>query len=189
MQENSAQQLSALTDDELTDFERRRLLSDLLGDAQNRATLARYQLIGEAMRHEASEALVAPGFHTRVAQAIEQEATPTPVGAPVAWRKPLAGVAMAASVALFSFWMVPQLMQSAAPERVEASVAVQQASPSAPVLLAQTTPIQEPEWQTLPAEMEEKLNRYLVDHAEFAAGKGMDRMLPYASFVSYDSRR
>ncbi|MBF0255349.1 MAG: hypothetical protein HQL47_02585 [Gammaproteobacteria bacterium] len=218
MQDTSAQQLSALNDDELTDFERRRLLDELIAEDANRATLARYQLIGEAMRQDSGQPLLAPGFFSRVSAAIDKEdalsavpplpfehgqqaasgANPVPAAGLRArrssWQRPLAGLALAASVALVSLWLAPQLLHSPGQPTRAPAVAAElkapslQAAPSAE-LLAQATSSEEPEWQTLPPEMEEKLNRYLVDHAEFAAGKGMDRMLPYASFVSYDSGR
>jgi sigma-E factor negative regulatory protein RseA len=221
MQHNSAQQassLSALSDDELTGFERRRLLDRLLAEAENRSTLARYRLMGEALRHDHSEPLLGPDFFLRVSQALDAEANsalsgavPGTSGPPGAqppsltqgnragsragrgWNRPLVGLAAAASVALISLWLAPQWLSGQNPQHPPVELALTQTPPSGPAQ-ASHTGVQagleaESEWHRLPPEMEEKLNRYLVDHAEFAAGRGMDRMLPYASFVSYESRR
>jgi hypothetical protein len=43
--------------------------------------------------------------------------------------------------------------------------------------------------QSVPPEMARRLNRYLVNHGEYASGNGMNRVLPYAAFVSYDLGR
>ncbi|MEO5341996.1 MAG: sigma-E factor negative regulatory protein [Gammaproteobacteria bacterium SHHR-1] len=212
MQQNTAQQLSALSDDELTEFERRRLLDDLLDEPENRATLARYRLIGEAMRHDQSEALVGVGFYRGVSRALRvaadqavetdlrrgQTGLPVPAAAPVRfWGRPLAGLALAASLSLISLWLAPQWF----PDRALLNGHVELASAAEPtgrdadstkpdqtvLAVAEPTVGDDPEqWRRLPPEMEQRLNRYLMDHAEFAAGRGMDRMLPYASFVSYE---
>jgi negative regulator of sigma E activity len=100
-----AEQLSALLDGELppeqTDF----LLKRLGRDAELRATLARYQLVGDTLRGERVRAR--PDFMLRVSAAIAAE---PPLAAPAVrpvrgrsawatWLKPVAGLAVAATVA------------------------------------------------------------------------------------------
>lgn len=192
MGEKTNEQLSALIDDELTEFERRRLFSGLLEDDSNRTTLARYQLVGEVLRQKEAGPLLRPAFSWRISEAIADEHDRVEADKPiaVAWRRPLAGMAVAASVAMMSIWLAPKLFEAGGGPAGEPVIAAK----SQPQPVIQSRPVPQPAggegtyWQTLPPELENKLNRYLVNHAEFAAGKGMDRMLPYASFVSYDRK-
>ncbi len=101
------EQLSALLDGELppeqTDF----LLKRVQRDRELRSTLQRYQLVGDTLRGERVRAR--PDFALRVSAAIAQEpALPAPASRTggarrragwATWLKPVAGLAVAASVA------------------------------------------------------------------------------------------
>jgi negative regulator of sigma E activity len=217
MGESYQQRLSELMDDELSEFERRRWLDALLDDPDSRAVLGRYRLIGEVLRHSGDEPLVHPGFRARVLAAIEREPQPQPVivngppspkpakPRPTNWKKALAGLSIAASVALLAIYLGPTLHERgdgpiAAKSLAVAPTGTQLASALPPVAAESPTSLQAPSdpsaisgdrgegryWATLPPEVEQKLNRYLVEHAEYTSGRAMNRMLPYASFVSYD---
>ena len=95
------ERISALFDDEVGAFEARRLTDELLGDPELQRRWGRYQLIGDALRNELP-AQVSCDFAERVHVAIAREpalqAAPTGRVRP-RWLKPLAGLAVAASVA------------------------------------------------------------------------------------------
>jgi negative regulator of sigma E activity len=102
---NPGEHLSALLDGELppeqTDF----LLKRVRRDAELRGTLQRYRLVGDTLRGERVQAR--PDFMLRVSAAIAAEpALPAPNARPgrrsaaaLRWLKPVAGLAVAASVA------------------------------------------------------------------------------------------
>lgn len=200
MGESDHQRLSELMDDELSEFERRRWLDPLLEDPDNRATLGRYRLIGEALRRQGEEPLVHPAFRARVLASIQSE-QPIPAATGGAssrstapspathWKKAFAGLSIAASVALLAIYLGPHLHDRGAgviaanPPAVTPSAAQLASAPPQP---PPVKPAEGTYWETLPPEVEHKLNRYLVEHAEYSSGRAMDRMLPYASFVSYD---
>lgn len=100
MQADKLEQLSLLMDGRLSTAAGHRLLAELRDDADLRAAWARYHVIQDGLQ-DRLPARVSPGFAARVSIAIEQE--------PVAfsprtirlrdWRRPLFGMALAASVA------------------------------------------------------------------------------------------
>ncbi len=219
-QSKQAEQLSALMDDELSEFELRRLLRHLDsvdGDEQANAdgadTWHRYHLIGAVIR---GEALSARGIDiaARVSQRLADEA---PLAAGVkrrhpAWLKPLAGAAIAASVATLT---VLNLSPTQSDEgdagigpRVVERPAASVAGPPAPAALldnAGILPVSSDGWrvQTVGTHWqrqadphadgsvsidEKRLNRYLLEHSEFERQHGVGGFMPYASFVGYDPR-
>jgi sigma-E factor negative regulatory protein RseA len=193
MGEHKEQQLSALADGELSEFEVHRLLEGLRDDEVSRTTLARYRLMGDAMRQTDETPLLSPAFTAGVAQAVDRLDSTVDDGRQTglwsSWKRPLAGLAVAASVAMVSIVLTRFLASSGVQQAPALQLAAQ---PAEQMPISSTAAPSSAEgvtyWHTLSPEMEKKLNRYLVDHAGVATGKGMDRMLPYASFVSYDRR-
>ena len=113
MNDEIREQLSALADDELSDLERPLLLSRLERDAELKDCLGRYRLIGEAMR--GAGRLASLSIAGRVQQALEHDGSPAGAGKPasaMSWWKPVAGLAVAASVALVAVMTVSSLRQS-----------------------------------------------------------------------------
>ncbi len=115
------EKLSGLLDEWNGDTEDRALLDRLLSDVNERARLQRYQMIGEAMRHELPER-IQPDFAAGVMARIEQEGL-VPEGAPatkrsaersgaspwwLSWLKPAAGLSVAAAVAFVAVTTVTQ---------------------------------------------------------------------------------
>lgn len=107
-------QLSAFLDDELPNAETDLLVRRLLKDRELKQTMARYLLVGEALRNTASDAsgvpALSPDFSKRVAMSIRQEQAA--VNAELTalkdsrwskWWKPAAGMALASSVAALAF--------------------------------------------------------------------------------------
>lgn len=191
MNKQQKESLSALLDGEGDRRETSEMLGQLGQSPELEATMARYSLIGQALRGEAihQEAL---DIHVQVSQRLAQEPTvlapmPSDRSSPSErWWRPLAGVAIAASVAALAVVFAPGLMQ---PPGGAVSPGI--ASTHAPLA---ATPVQMDisqgtRWTDGQPAVEDKLNGYLADHSEFAIQGGAPSLIPYASFVSYDGNR
>lgn len=128
------EQLSAFQDGELSSVESELLLKRLQRDAQLRATVGRYALIGEALRSTEAGGPT-KHFAARVSQAIERESSPQLSWRPVVgWLKPVAGGAIAAGVAAVALVSLrvspnPRLNEAAAARPAATSFEVTQVVP------------------------------------------------------------
>ncbi len=125
------ERLSTFTDDELGDFEARRMVHELLESPELREKWTRYQVIGSILRKEPIEALD-PAFTETVMERIEKQ--PAYVVAQsqkqakraTHWFKPFVGVAIAASVAALSLLFVSRYLVPVAPEPAGPSLTLQE---------------------------------------------------------------
>lgn len=178
-----SEHLSALIDGETNRFETRRVLDSLLGDAEQRGRWARYHLIGEALRQE--RPLFADGdFSRRVMARIETEAQrekateSESAGGRRRWVRPLAGLAMAASVAGA---MVFGLQSMLGPGEL-GSHGLQQAPLEADAN-AQSMGVSDPGHHVAnQLESYMRMNRYMLSHVEQSDAQGV---MPYARMVGY----
>lgn len=175
MNDEIREQLSALADDELNELERPLLLGRMQRDSALRECLGRYQLIGEVMRGTGNSAGL--GIAKRVQQAIAGD---TPMETPRSehWWKPLAGLAVAASVALVAVLAVT----TAHNEDAGAPVVAATETIPAGTTLASDAPAQR--WDRIEPQVEKRLSGYLVNHSEYAASRGFQGVMPYARVVS-----
>jgi len=185
MSDEIREQLSALLDDELNDVEQPLLLGRLERDAGLRACLGRYQLISEVMRGSGQTTTL--GVANRVRQALADDA---PVRMPVAkvtnrsvWLKPLAGLAVAASVALVAVLTVTSVRETNT-ESVPALATAQSAA--APTRVSDARGEQ---WDRLDPQIDKRLTGYLVNHNEYAASRGVQGVMPYVRIVGYDTNQ
>jgi len=104
MNEALEMQISAYVDGELAVEEAELLTRRLCQDAALRAQVSRYLAIGRLLRGEAPAAAAVGGLRERIAAALDGETTlpadPVESVAPKRWLRPVAGMAVAASVAL-----------------------------------------------------------------------------------------
>lgn len=184
MNDRVQEQVSALVDDELQAEEHALLLERLSRDAELRTCLGRYQLISDVLNNRVG-APVSAGLADRVMQALADEpshqATLTAAGQ---WRKlikPVAGVAVAASVALVALLSVQSITRQTAPAPQLAS--------SAPVQPAAQdfVRVQQGQWHRQAPQVRNRLNGYLVHHNEYATSSGVQGVLPYVRIVGNDS--
>ncbi len=175
MNDEIREQLSALADDELNELERPLLLGRMQRDSALRECLGRYQLIGEMMRGTGTSAGL--GIAKRVQQAMADDA-PMKVPHKDHWWKPLAGLAVAASVALVAVLAVTTVRNDDAGAPVVA--ANETTSPG--TALASDSP--ELRWDRIEPQVEKRLSGYLVNHSEYAASRGFQGVMPYARVVS-----
>lgn len=183
MNDKLSEQISALADDELPDLERRLLLRRLSADPALRAEWERIHLIRDALHNELSAGAGA-SLSQRVMAAVEAEPQPA-VGrnlGRVAHQigKPLAGLAVAASVAAVA---LIGLQRFTGPEEGLRT--------SAPRLAAIDRPVDDhavgTRWDR--PEMGARLNAYLVNHNEYTSDTSLQGMMNYVRIAGYDSNR
>ncbi|MFV1973226.1 MAG: sigma-E factor negative regulatory protein [Thiohalobacterales bacterium] len=182
MKDRLHEQLSALIDDELAEPEQALLTRRVGTDAELHRRLARYQLISDAMRNQLPDR-IDPAFTARVQAAVRDESTQTS-SMPGSRRlaallKPVAGLAVAASVAVVAVLSLQSVREDPA-----ALPAVASAPSSADFIRADNTPA-----PTIRPRTDKNLDIYLVNHNEYAVNRGMHGMLPYARIISHDMSR
>jgi sigma-E factor negative regulatory protein RseA len=184
MSDEIREQLSALVDDELDDVERPLLLGRLERDRSLRQVLGRYQLIGEAMRGAGQVAAL--GVAERVKRALEQE-NPLPEtdqdgtkAAGFSWLKPVAGLAVAASVAVAALLVVTSIQQPAVDEQRRVASGENVVTPA---------PVNEEVWERIEPRIDKRMAGYLVNHNEYAASRSVQGVMPYVRIVGYENNR
>ncbi len=182
MSDEIREQLSALADDELSDVEQPLLLGRLQRDAELRECLGRYQLIGEVMRGTGTVML---GVADRVRRALQQDAAgqlpDTPKQENFNWWKPLAGFAVAASVALVAVLTVSSLRETATGSALELASNQE----DAPVLAR----VSDEQWDRIEPGIDKRLSGYLVNHNEYAASRGVQGVMPYVRIVGFENNQ
>ncbi|MGB5259466.1 MAG: sigma-E factor negative regulatory protein [Gammaproteobacteria bacterium] len=176
MKDTLNEQISALVDDELDVAEQGLLLRQLARDESLLRQFARYQLVSDALQDNLPER-IDPDFHVRIQTALQGEAAPhaAPAGTHLGrLAKPLAGLAVAASVAVVAVLSLQSVRDTT--------------SQSAPVVASAPAPADyiRAEGQSptaISATPTRDLDAYLVNHNEFAANQGMRGMLPYVRFL------
>ena len=180
MSDEIREQLSALVDDELDEVEQPLLLGRLQRDAGLRECLGRYQLIGEVLRGGAA-CTATLGVANSVRRALQNE---TPVFAAQRshfnWWKPMAGAAVAASVALVAVLSITSLRETGSDELP------QLASGAGVSVVAR---VEDGQWDRIEPGIDRRLSGYLVNHNEYAANRGMQGVMPYVRIVGYENQR
>ncbi|WP_186297767.1 sigma-E factor negative regulatory protein [Sedimenticola selenatireducens] len=201
MTDNINEQISALLDNELDLTEARNALDYLQGDDSLRQQWDHYHLIGDAMRGEAVR-LSVESIADRVRAKLDNEAIesssdhqqPVPISRNpryrARWLKTAGGGLLAASVAAITVIAFPPMsgtVSDVSPQLVVENSLPQIQAPetqAAPYLVQSSS-----RWKNLSKpKVESKLNRYLIDHNEYVAPGGIG-VIPYTSFVSYDTDR
>jgi sigma-E factor negative regulatory protein RseA len=182
MSEQIREQVSAFLDGELPSTETELLLKRLTRDAELRDSFGRYALIGESMRG-GGQVRLSRGFAERVNRAIDGEpavAVTAPARATSRWWRPLAGAAVAASVAVVAVVALQQRAtvpgQAAGPVTVQ-NVIAPQADGVAKVLepASYTVPPAVPEApRALPAA---RLTNYVFAHSKYSSVMGQNDVL------------
>lgn len=185
------EQISALLDNELSDTEMATVLTGLNQQHELRRKWDRYHLIGDIMRGEPVQ-LKATEISERVKRQIDSE--PAIISMPKKtvtsarkynWAKPVAGAALAASVATIAVVSAPGFLgldEPAGPQLTATNI-----STTVPVAHWNNSGTR---WKNLSEpSLETRLNGYLVDHSgHVSPGTGIG-VMPYTTFVGYDNRR
>lgn len=185
MTDQVKEQISALVDDALPQQERSLLLARMVSDPTLRKTWSRYTLIQDALRNHLPER-VDPGLSQRVMAALDAEAGHDRSAAArprfAGWVRPLAGLAVAASVAVLAVVMFQ-------PEAPSPGAGVQVADAGPPPAATEYRRVDASQWQGQQPPVSERLNQYLVNHNEFAARNGMPVVAPHVRIVGFDQER
>jgi len=192
MANDNREQVSALIDDELSPQDIDRTLRLLSEDDQHREAWARYHLIGDVIR---GEHVFDPAGDIADRIRAQLESEPAIIATPrrdkqdsgksrqarAHWLKPAVGLAAVASVVALTLFSLPDVREQTSPGNLRVASAP-------PTVIYQTGTGMR--WKNLSEPgVESKLNQYLVDHSEYASPGGISGVLPYATFVSYDSGR
>ncbi len=180
MKDSLYEQLSALVDDELTGSEHDMLFKRLASDDQLYQRLSRYQMISDALQSHLPER-VDPAFSRRVKGMLRSEPALSGYSRLAMLAKPVAGLAVAASVAV----MAVMSIQSA---RRETSLPVVESVASVPST-GDYLRVQDEPGNPAHQLADRKLDIYLVNHNEYAVNRGMQGMLPYVRIVGHDMNR
>jgi len=175
------EQLSAFIDDELPAAEARLLLARLERDEDLRTACATYYLTGECLRGGLA-AVHARDLCGRVMAALDSEPAPARVRRLPGWLKAGSGLAVAATVAVVAILGLQQQAGQSLPSEVVPTVAgtdIQQ------VNYANFRPAS---WSQAQPEVQNQLNRYLLQHNEHTAPQSVQGMLPYVHIAAYNLR-
>jgi sigma-E factor negative regulatory protein RseA len=182
------ERLSALMDGEATEFETRRLVDELLANQEDRSRWARTHLIGDAMRGELPERMPLD-FAASVRAQIELEpALHMKAGLSAShWVKPTAGFAVAAMVAVVSVLSLQSMVGYDQSPVQDTQLSASTPQPVSPVesnfRLASAPATEAVKAGVSSEEVQQRINRYLVNHSEYATHPGV---LPYARIVGYE---
>jgi sigma-E factor negative regulatory protein RseA len=174
------EKISALLDDELSKREREEALKTVSKDKEFSDLWHRYNLIGAAFRREINTH--SPGLVQRVAQLISHEQPdksksrlPVSMGRSSQWTWS-STVAIAASIMAVVAVGVYMLNQDTV------TLDVNNQSSSVAIIDNATR------WENATPEHEDQLNALLVEHGEFTPMAGLNGLISYAKFVSYDAK-
>jgi sigma-E factor negative regulatory protein RseA len=177
MNNDNREWLSALADGELQGDELQRGLDALRKDPELQASWGAYHLVRDSVSSNLNDE-VAPLLHRRISAALEDEPT---ILAPQArrrpWVKQAAGLAIAASVAGVAVIGVQQMNVADSGPAVQPLAQQQEYIRMMPTLVA--------EGENKPAQNNEALDRYLVNHNEYSANSGIQGVLPYVRIVGH----
>lgn len=185
MNERIGEQISAMFDGELDEQEQELLLRRMEQNPEMQSSWSRYQIIGDVMRHSLNAA-AHPDLLQNIKRKIEHEpiVVPTSQSATAGLRmmKPVAGLAIAASVAAMAIIGLQNMGQGGSPYQDTPRLA--QTQPLSTIQRVSGT-----RWDMQQPETESRLNGYLVNHSEYTSGISLQGMINYARIAGYDSRR
>ncbi|MDX1334732.1 MAG: sigma-E factor negative regulatory protein [Gammaproteobacteria bacterium] len=186
MTASKEERFSALQDGEVSDFEKRRLVDELLKDEDAQRQWMRSHLIGDAMRGELPETIsmdFAAAIRDKIDQ--EEEINVSHSSGPQ-WFKPAAGFSVAAMVAVVSVLSLQSMVgydQGASPVPTVVSTATPPVSADNANVQLASTPVSPAQEDVSSEEVQQRINRYLINHSEYASRPGV---LPHARIVGYE---
>lgn len=191
MSEKTREAISALMDGEADELEVHRTLNQLKDSPELREQWQRYHLMGAVLKEEAgainlnlADAVAAAidEDNSDIRSPVEHSSAPVVVRSP--WYSRFAGGAVAASVALAVVLGFQQFNSGSGELPTQL---VQNTSPSVQAMPVAVTPAVSPVQNTQQlAATQEKLQQYLLEHAEHAALNTSRGMMPFARVASFE---
>ncbi len=176
--------LSAVLDGEAGDFEQRRLLDELGKNKDLQTSLACYALIGETMRDEKQASIAKPSFLESIHDKIDAEPEYSQIqinnkkinNSKPKWIRPVAGFAMAASVATIAIIGIQSPLTLTG--NSHSPIAANQTLKSTPTRVANI-------YNNYPdKKTQARYTRYLDSHAQYAS---TTPLMPSVRVVSYNA--
>lgn len=194
MTDENAELTSALLDGELDRNRQLRVVSDMLSAPPGELErFGRYRLIGDVLRGEST--VLADKVVVNVRAALKDEPVVLAPARSTAkrWLRPLAGLAVAASVASVAVIMAPQILDRQGADLGSAQVTSSEVAPpiAAPSLAAsRSAPTAEADgnWNAIDPKLEARLNRLVIEHHEFGGRTGINGPVPHIGLASYGAR-
>ena len=204
------QQISAILDDHLDPQALNEFMQDLKRDPDMDAeSMKRYQMMGDVMRDELNAASfmdisaavhravdLEPGYQVSDSPAVAKKES-KPLFDLSAWTKPLAGMAIAASVAMMtvvSFKTISTHSESSDQVVAQANtngekVEINKSTivPVNPAIANQLRYVSTVESKTKAQLQEKQLSDYMMRHSDSAGQSTMQGMVPYIRVVGFDS--
>ena len=186
MNDLNKEQLSALVDGE---HDNDHVLDKLIDSEEMKQSWSNYHLIGDCLRDNLPNQ-ISNQISQNVSQALKQEPTVlAPVKKPFNF-KPLAGFAIAASVAMVAVFTIQTDNDVTSPALNSSTIAT--------ISPAQTESFNFAQPQALPAAVthsdtpesiaNERLNDYLLNHNEYRSNAGMNGIMPYVRMVTIETQ-
>lgn len=191
-------------DDALDGQELREFMQDLkrspVTDAEQ---IQRYQIMHDVLKDELDQSSfidISAAVHRLIEQETDSVTEKIPTrSAPVfnfsAWLRPLSGLAIAASVAMFTVVSVRVVSNDSAesvqPQLVETQInlPIDQVQPMVPVnsqLLQHIHVVSTADQEKQSRIREQQLREYIMNHSEYAGQTTIQGMVPYARVVSFN---
>lgn len=187
MSEDRKEQMSAMMDGELDAV----TIDPIINSPDFSDSWTRYHLISDSLQQQLPES-IDTGLAARISSDIEKEPH---LLAPVTelragYLKPVAGFAIAASVAVVA---ILGIQQNSTDSATEANVSVAFSSPVNPVIesqlpVAANSPT-EAQLRQVKSDAQARMNSYLVNYSEYRTNAGLQGMLPYARTVTHENNR
>ncbi len=182
------EQLSVFMDGELPDAEHELLIRQLTRDHGLLDKWGRYHLIRDAMLNHLPVHVDA-GLPERISAAMEDEPEHLQADQQAMsrqWVRPLAGFAVAASVALVAVLGLQDVNQPGVTPVLPEIASVQPQAPQ--VLPIQRASVNGLRWNAQPA-IANRLNGYLVNHNESVSSNQLQGMIHYSRIAGYEQKR
>lgn len=180
--------LSAAFDDEVGEFEQRRLLDELGKDHQLLKTWSNYALISDVLREPEQTEIAPPDFLLNIQQKLEKEEPFSNVEVKAAtrssntkskWTRPVTGFALAATVAAVSVFSIQTFMT--ADNGGNGAMLSQQSAPTTMnMLIASSETVSR---DVVNMEQRIKMQRYLASHIKNASRR---TIVPSMRMISYN---
>ena len=189
MSEKRKENVSALVDGELvSDIETS--VDELLKTPQLKDSWARYHLIRDSLKQNVPPQLDF-GFSQRVSESIASEPTIlAPAVSNNSILKPIAGFAIAASVAAMAILGIQQNHDNANSDgQTVVSVQPQSIAESVPLRTVSLSDAGQSQERELEAEARARLNNYMLNYNEYRSQSGFQGALPHVRTVTFDNNR
>jgi sigma-E factor negative regulatory protein RseA len=190
MSEEKRESISAMLDDEL-DSQSGSIVDDLLHSASLKDSWARYSLISDVLKKQMPESMDF-NLADRISADVENEPTVLAPRKPATqnFLKPVAGFAIAASVAAMAILGIQQNNETIEPNSSQIVSFTPQATLNiAPTQLVSSNPDAEAQLRLVNANKRARLNSYLVNHNESRINSGFQGMQPYVRTVTFENEK